>query len=252
MPGTMFENFSNAEHGELHVEFDLRSQLIAIRHFLSRNRAAEAEVSAQIQRLADSAKAASGEHAEHLVDLWVDEMHGSVFHDGVNSVAAVGMLAPLVEALFVQMFKHLGKSAHPGPTAHAREVIAHAELWDPHQFYRRGSRDPNFIEGALQLAEMTGLSSKLPTDTKQVLTALFTYRNAMLHSGLEWPEEARARFERRHGAEWPKAWFSSSRSGGAPWIFYMTPAFVERCLTFVEELMDAFGGMTRRDGGGGS
>ena len=215
MVRTMFESFSDAEYAELHIEFDLRSQLIAIRHFLGRNKAAEADVSAEISRLAESAKAASGEHADHLVDLWVDEMHGSVFHDGVNSVAAVGMLAPLVEALFVQLFRHLGKSTKPDDAAHARLRAAHDDLWDPHLFYRKGSRDPNLVEGVLQLGEMTGLSTRLPMDTKAVLTALFSYRNAMLHSGLEWPEEARAKFEQRHGVAWPKTWFSSSRSGGA-------------------------------------
>lgn len=251
MTGTMFDGFSNAEYAELHVEFDLRSQMIAIRHLIARNKAAEAEVSAEIARLAESAKEASGYQAEHLVDLWVDELHGSVFHDGVNSVAAVGMLAPLIEALLVQMFRHMGQKSQPDAAAHARERLAHTDLWDPHLFFRRGSRDTNLVEGVLQLADMTGLSRRLPSDTKEVLTALFSYRNAMLHSGLEWPEDSRAQFERRHGSAWPEAWFSSSRSGASPWIFYMTPAFIERCLNFVDELMDAFGALIRENGGGG-
>lgn len=247
MTTSIFDAFSNAEYGELHVEFDLRSQLIAIRHFLGRNKAAEAEVSAEIERLAESAKAASGDHADHLVDIWIEEMHGSVFHDGVNSLAAVGMLAPLIEGLFVQLFRHMGKLTEPEDTAHPRLLAAHRDLWDPHQFFRSGSRDPNLVEGVLQLADMTGLKAKLPEDTKTVLTALFSYRNAMLHNGLEWPAENRERFEARHGAAWPEAWFSSSRTGPSPWIFYMTPLFIERCLAFVDELMTAFGALIREE-----
>ncbi len=247
MSTSFFDSFTDGEYGEMYVEFDLRAQLIAIRHFLARNKASEDAVAAEITRLGERAKAASGENAEHLVDLWVDEMHGSVFHDGVNSLAAVGMLAPLVEAIFVQLFRHLGRLAEQSPETHLRETLARADLWDPHLFFRKSGREDNLIEGVLQLAEMNGLTERLPADTKQVMTALFTYRNAMLHNGLEWPAERRASFENRNGAAWPKTWFSSSRSGGFPWIFYMTPVFVERCLTFVEEIMSAFGGLIREN-----
>ena len=245
MSDTIFDTFTNAEYGEMHFEFDLRAQLIAIRHFLARNKASEDEVAAEIKRLGESAKAASGENADHLVDLWVDEMHGSVFHDGVNSLAAVGMLAPLIEAVFVQMFRQLGRVGEDAPETHQREQLAHADLWDPHVFFRKSGRDDNLVEGVLQLADMNGLTGRLPTDTKQVLTALFSYRNAMLHNSLEWPVDRRASFESRNGSAWPHEWFSSSRTGGFPWIFYMTPVFIERCLTFVNEVMAAFGGLMR-------
>lgn len=244
MTGSIFDTFTDAEYAEMYVELDLRAQLIAIRHFLGRSEASKAAVIAEIDGLAAKAKAASGDHADHLVDLWVDEMHGSVFHDGVNSLAAVGMFAPLVEALFVQMFRALSKREEGRAPPHLREQRVAADLWDPHFFFRKAGRDENLVEGILQLSDMTGLAPRLPADTRAVLEALFGYRNAMLHNGLEWPMEWREKFENRTGS-WPAEWFSSSRSGELPWIFYMTPTFIDRCLIFVEQVMAAFGGLIR-------
>jgi len=80
----------------------------------------------------------------------------------------------------------------------------------------------------------------MPEDTKQVLEALFEYRNAMLHSGFEWPPERRKAFGDRV-ARWDAAWFLSSRSDGEPWVWYMTEVFVGRVLKFVGEVLEAAG-----------
>ena len=78
----------------------------------------------------------------------------------------------------------------------------------------------------------------LPADLKITLNALFTYRNRMLHHGLEWPSNVRIAFG-NFIKGFPSTWFSSSTSGGDPWIFYMTEDFVPHLLKTVEKVFEA-------------
>ena len=75
----------------------------------------------------------------------------------------------------------------------------------------------------------------LPPDLEPTLSALFEYRNKMLHGGFEWATNELKKFERLVDADrWPPDWFSSATSDGEPWMFYMTSAFVDHCLEMAE------------------
>src|SRR5271166_6841873 len=86
-------------------DLDDHAQLIAIRNVLSRNRMANKELQDEINRIEEYARQTSGFRNERAVDEWIERLHGSVYQDAANSMAAVGMLAPLVESIFTQAFQ---------------------------------------------------------------------------------------------------------------------------------------------------
>jgi hypothetical protein len=99
----------------------------------------------------------------------------------------------------------------------------------------------------MAMAEETGLAANLPIDLKSTLTALFAYRNKILHLGFEWPDGDRKAFADRIPKEgWPADWFSQATSDGEPWMFYVTDAFVDHCLATVDQILDGLGAFVRR------
>ena len=221
-------------------DYDLEAQLIAIRAFLAASKDAEAGQAAEIEALAGRAKQAQG---EHIAGMWTDAVHASVYHDAARSAAAVGMLAPFVENLFAGIFRGIAKMGVDvlghDQTA-ARSVRAKALFWDPHHYLGSGGIEANLTQGILQLADASGLRPHLPSDIKNVLEALLGYRNQILHNGLEWPVEHRQKFANLVG-KWPKGWFAKAESNHQPWVWYMSDAFIQRVLNFIDEVLDAAG-----------
>ena len=224
-------------------EVDLEAQLLAIRSLLHRNRQADEALTADIRNVAKAIRTTRGPYAQHLVDQWVDEMHGSVFQDAAHSMSTVGMLAPFIESLFVAIFSHLGKRKArnknaSGPTTDASS----AHFWDPHYVERAGKmKKDGLVNGIVRLSHSTRLASYLPHDLKPVLTALFSYRNKMFHHGFEWPEHEREKFQERITEEGWTDWFSSSSHDHKPWVFYMRASFIEHCLTTIDQVLEGLG-----------
>lgn len=241
----MFAYFTDREYAEMTLsDMDIALQVLAIREVLERNRVAGLDRAQEIETLAAHAREAVGSHAEHLVDLHIEGLHFSVYQDAANSAAAVAMLAPLLETVFVRMFSHLGKSRTKVVDATSRETLTRADLWNPKLVFRSSGRAEDLVSGIKQVSDMSGLTPLLPADYETVLKALFAYRNNMLHNSFEWPE-ARLRSFTGQAAQWPATWFSKSSRGNDPWIFYMGDAFVDRCLALVGEILSAFGALVR-------
>lgn len=59
----------------------------------------------KIQALDAFARKSTGLRNDRAVDEWVDLLHASTYQSAANSMAAVGMLAPLIESLFYQAFQ---------------------------------------------------------------------------------------------------------------------------------------------------
>ena len=155
------------------------------------------------------------------------------------------MLAPLVESLFVSIFdglrRRLLQHGH-GDSADRRRCMSEAEFWDPHFVFGESGRHKDLVQGVAQLAKSVGISQHLPDDCGKVLTALFAYRNKMFHHGFEWPPEERRTFSARILSEgWPQKWFRKSTRGDEPWIYYMSPIFVDRCVFLVDEILEGVG-----------
>ena len=140
--------------------------------------------------------------------------HDSIFQSAAHSMAAAGMLAPLLESIFNELFEQFERKK---PRGHlVRNIIAMID------------------------DERIGLRRFMPADLDQTLEALFLYRNKMFHHGLEWPSKQREEFAGRL-EEWPEGWFSRSTAASVPWIFYMTLEFINHCLDMAENIFRGLG-----------
>lgn len=255
---------TDRERGFLYLEgIDLEAQLAAARSLLRRNQAADQALSEEIKALEQQARQAEEDEAWIVEDMWIEHLQASVYQDAANSMAAVGMLAPMFEALFTTLFRTIGQSKAPeasgGAPAEdvdaavavlapptARWARAESEYWNPQILFGSKGRSDNLVAGILQLSVDTGLTAHLPKDCGKVLTALFAYRNMMFHNGFEWPTEHKASFAKTLQAQdIPPAWFSTSTRKDEVWIYYMSPTFVTRCLDLVDEVLTAVGLLTR-------
>ncbi len=233
-----------ADAEDPHV-LDYESQLLAMRALLTRNLEQEAEALRTVHALGEAAR----EHgSERAIDDWIDHLHDSVYMDAVHSMAAVGLIAPFTESVFVQLFRYIereiGHNDSP-PTKHERWQHANKNQWDC-RFVLKGKRySKDVVKGIMQMADALDVTPHLPSDLEQTLSALFAYRNKMFHGGLEWPPEARRRFGKQMGHNNWTGWFSKAESGGTPWIFYMSSEFVEYCLDTMDRIVDGMGAYCR-------
>jgi len=230
-----------------HLDYD--AQVGAIRILLFQHRQADEELANEIKRLDERFKLRP-HPGERAVDEWVDLLYSSVYQDVAHSMAAVGMLAPLVESMFYGAFFKVQEHFFPAGSlygSHPRWNLHAKDRWNCHLFYnRKGKREKNLVEGITQLAEAVGLSSHLPNDLKPMLQALFEYRNKMFHCGFEWPVDERNRFAERidrgiREEGWSSDWFERSTTGGTPWIFYLTNSFVDHCLNSIDRVIEGMG-----------
>jgi len=233
----------------LEVDFDIDSQLLAIRGLLSRNRNADKSISDEIKELKERTCYLKGLAADRAVDEWVDQIYYSTYQDAAHSMSAVGALAPFYETIFFQSFKGIGKrfySAKKHYKIHDRWNAAQDIQWDCHYVIANGRIHKDIVKGIFQLSDAVGLSERFPSDLKAVLPALFTYRNSMFHHGFEWPVEERERFAKRIQNEgWPKDWFSVATHNDNPWIFFMSDNFIQHCDKTIELVLDAIGCFVR-------
>jgi len=233
------------------LDLDYDSQIAAIHHLLKRNRRADDELLADIKRIEESAQRTRGLRNEQAVDEWTDHLNAAVFQDAAHSMAAVGMLAPLIESIFYQAFqgirRHYREAGFPSPS-HSRWQQPAEDQWDCHFVWNKGRRSKKLVEGIMQLAEATTLSTYLPTGLLAILDALFEYRNKMFHCGFEWPVEERVRFQARIiDAKWPADWFAKATIGEKPWIFYLTDTFINLCLATVDEIIAGIGAFCNKE-----
>ncbi len=231
---------------------DFEAQMAAVRSLIHRNRQANVALNEEIKELASHVQTAEVHEAWIAESMWVDQMEHSVFQDAANSMAAVGMLAPMFEGLFTSLFAALGQATVASVDSTKddgltdRERRSHADYWDPHVIFESKGRRESLVDGIRQLAVDTKLTPLLPKDYGKVLMGLFLYRNMMFHNGFEWPSERRAVFAAQiasHGL--PQNWFRHSSRNGEPWIYYMTELYVDRCLTLVDEVLTAVGKLTK-------
>ncbi|MCY3941488.1 MAG: hypothetical protein OXG29_10480 [Gammaproteobacteria bacterium] len=242
-------NLSNRRQALILIgEKDFESHLIAIRDLLRRNRKAEAATARKIKKLAKQLRAAGGrdpEEAMHLGDYYADEAYLSGVQDAAHSMAAVGMLAPLVESLFVSIFgglRKLNRDKALSSSENPRLAASQDQFWDPRFKIKSKSNRRDIVAGIRQLASAIGLSEHLPPDYDKTLAALFQYRNMMFHNGFEWlKDEGIGIKDRIQSSGWPDEWFKESKGLGDTRFFYMTPEFVQHCLDAIDQMIDGVG-----------
>lgn len=233
----------------LDVDFDIDAQLMAIRGLLHRNRKEDQKIKDEIEQIEEHTRRLKGIRVEWAIDDWVDRIHHSAYQDAAHSMSALGMLAPLIETIFYQCFRSIGKRFYPPnylSNEHERWKATHAIQWDCHMFVSGNRVEKNIVLGILQLADAVRLTSRLPSDLKTTLSALFSFRNKMFHNGFEWPVEVRESFAKQMDQEsWPSDWFIKSGTDDKPWIFYLSDKFIEHCLATIDQVLDSIGSFVR-------
>ncbi len=228
-------------------DLDYDSQLAAIQYLLRQHKKDDKTLRDEIKRIEQIAQRTTGLRNEHAVNEWMNHVHASIFQDAAHSMAAVGMLAPLIESMFYQAFHGIRQIIHEQKeitpiNMHIRWKQATEDQWDCHYFWSKGKQTRDLVKGILQLAEAVELSSYLPSDLKLTLQALFEYRNKMFHNGFEWPLDVRQRFQQRiNDAKWPQEWFSKAEHGDNPWIFYLTDIFINHILITIDNTIKGIG-----------
>ena len=143
--GAGLEEVTDRDIGEGVLAPDFASQLVAIRSVLARNHEAEEQAAAQIKKLEAEIRERGG--SSWVEDHWVDHLHGSVFLDAAHSMAAVGLIAPLIESLFDRAFRYLrrqvGESYLPR-SGHKRWQLD--DRWDHRYVWERGRSKRTLFE----------------------------------------------------------------------------------------------------------
>jgi hypothetical protein len=227
-------------------DLDYDAQLRAIHNLLRLHRRASGELGEEIREIDAYARRSVGLRNERAVDEWLDRMHASVYQDAAHSMAAVGMLAPLVESIFHQALCGVRERVSSAPSNHDRwqhPGDKRRPEWDCHFIWNGSKWEKDLVKGIRDLADAVGLSRHLPEDLMPKLQALFRYRNRMFHHGFEWPMDERENFCR---SDWPDHWFSAATSGGNPWVFYMTDVFIDECVNSIAQTIEAIGAFARR------
>ena len=217
--GVGFEAVADRDIGLAILTPNYASQWVAIRSILQRNQEVDDQASARIRELeADIRRHGCAQH--HWGNT---QLHDKIFLDAAHSMAAIGLIAPLMESLFGRIVTY----------------------FKDEQTWKVNCSRVGVAKAFLQIAEDIDLRRHLPDDLDTTAPALFAYRNKMFHCGLEWPEKDRTIFaERVQRDDW-KGCFSRAESANEPWFFYMTQGFVERCLDTVYGIIDGVGAYAR-------
>ena len=195
---------------QVNLSFDYYNQFMAIQDLLSRQRLADDNLSQEIDKTERGAMRSTGAANHYAVERGVELMHAAVFQDAAHSMSAAGMLAPTFESIFKDAFRIMGAHFRP-------------------------AQNEGFAAAVGRFAQQMNLVPYLPTDLDDVLHELFAYRNAMFHNGLEWPRDELRQFSARL-ANRPVPWFETATNDGDPWMFYLSRAFVDRCVGVMEEV----------------
>jgi hypothetical protein len=151
---------------------------------LKRNRNTDKFISDEIKALEEHSRHLKGVAADRAVDEWVDQIYYSTYQDAAHSMSAVGMLAPLVETIFYQCFRGIGRQFYPATQPckeHDRWNAAHDIQWNCRFVVVDGNTHKHLVNGIFQISDAVGLTTRFPKDLKAVLSALFGYRNKMFH-----------------------------------------------------------------------
>lgn len=234
-----FENFLD-DRDYLHTlvhNIDWQSQLEAVRLMLSRNRAAGKAFTKAINEDEAEIQVYAGNHHSHWIDHNNDMKYESVYRDAAESMAAIGMIAPLVESTIGQALAALGDMYD----RHGIRLVEHDRWkragshnlrWNCQYYFNKDNKPQNnIILGLPQLVGACDLKKFLPPEFTTWFEAMFTYRNFMFHGGFEWTIERRDLFEKEIEENGWDPYFTWSKTNGRPWVFYIKDDVIEALPT---------------------
>jgi hypothetical protein len=242
---------------------DLDRQLAAFRTVLTRNKdvddaTSDALVAQRDEILAPNAFSPEDGSVpiEHAIDNLQDQYEGSTYLRAAHSLAAAGMLAPLLETLFIRLLKvALAISESSGqPLSAPRWQQASKARADCRCFFdeTKGKfTEPGLMRSVRQFIASLPGPPLLDDAALDTLDVLFRYRNEVLHNGVELPEAKAVKFntylrealpahlepEQAPRLRWVTVYFR----GSTPWLFLLKDGLWLRCLSLIREFADAVG-----------
>lgn len=226
---------------------DWDAQLEAIRGVLHRNQMASAAVSANIDELRHEAQTYRGPYHERIVDEHVDAMFRSAYSEAANSMAAIGIIVPMLESTYSQSLQSLGEmyvTKGMAPPAHPRWDRAgqHQHRWNCQVYFdREGEARRDIIRGIRQISAATGLAAYVSAETSNWIDAMRTYRNKMFHGGFEWSLAQRDQFQAQIAERQWDGLFQSATTDRKPWIFYLRDEVIAEMPLQMGRILDAMG-----------
>ena len=194
---------------------DYHSQIDTIGALCTRLNQFEDELADRILKAQEYAHKTSGDANEIATEEWMYFAHVSMYQGAAHSMAAVSMLAPLIESAFKDVCRRINRPI-PLPECQTGGLVA----------------------DIMKVAREEGMVvDYLPNNLRPMLEAIFEYRNKMLHCGFEWPPDEIRKFDARRKS-WPCAWFEHSSLGDDVWMFYMSRTFISHCLDTTREVVD--------------
>ena len=197
-------------------ELDYNAQFSAIIRLLNIQEQDRKHLDGKIERMRKIAAQTIGAANYQAEQEWVALCHESCYQEAAHSMAAVGMIAPFTESVFQHAF----------PEDYQR-------ILDSKEHRRK-----SLVDKVMALVHQVNIIEFMPDDLKPTLSALFAYRNKMFHHGFEWPQRERRNFDNQLiESDWPEDWFQRATSGEQPWMFYMSPKFIDHCLKQIEKII---------------
>ena len=148
---------------EVLPDLDYEAQLVAISDVLRQHDAVDKGTTAQIKEVEDYPRKSIGLRNERAVDGWVDLLHGSTYQEPAHSMAALGMLAPLIESLFYQAYQGIRTTFYGVdviPPGHARG----GETEHPNPLEETGKTYTDFVASLFEAIDERGLG-KVPAQS---------------------------------------------------------------------------------------
>jgi hypothetical protein len=152
-------------------------------------------------------------------DNYADDCPDAMYFDATVSGAIVASLAQYFEGLFKYEFYRLSQSNHTNIKLNSRrykgietaiskkvanKIIGSTEFkkrvsenyWDPHYYIDDiGNCQKSIVKGISELCGLYDINKSLPNDFEEVLTAIFQYRNYVMHNGVEWEDKEISKFK---------------------------------------------------------
>jgi hypothetical protein len=195
--------------------YDPSMQLGGIRQFIHCLRMESAGNSSS-NAIAKSTQAYSHERGG---DAYADDCAEAMYFDTTVSGEMVASFAQYLEGLFKYEFYRLsqkntnhiklGSQRYKGIESAILKKCKHKTVrsealknqmiknyWDPHYYINEnGECNKSIVKGICDLSDLHGISKNLPSDYEEVLTAIFQYRNYVMHNGVEWERKEIVKFK---------------------------------------------------------
>jgi len=190
-------------------------------------------------------------------DAYADDCADAMYFDATVSGAIVASFAQFIEGLFKYEFFRLSQnrpesiklnskrykgiesaiaSDKKNKTANNVAIKKKATLayWDPHTIVsNEGKCVTNIADGISELCRLYEIENNMPKGFSDTLTAIFQYRNYVMHNGVEWEDKEIRKFK----ANTDKLSFDAfqwSTRNGVESIAFISDQFINHTLSLCE------------------